>query len=707
MKRTGHGPDSQALARLFPSFCEPQTLSFDSIPRDIVDIINNFLDFKNQLKMKSLNKSYYEEGYFTRRVVEEHSKEYYYCKFSECTGKKDEKESNYILYNALETFISSMSRNKQLLSNNELNLNALERKFIGLETRSKLFSDFISSELSFFHSLDKNKKCIKIGSDENDKMHILFNQIQDSDESGDLLLKALYQFKSIKDLRVEMSGLMGNESVIHKSDIEKKNQILNKILAFGLKAIQKGVYFAPLLIENLIKNHSFKYKYSGFRDASYIIENKTNEVMGALAIASARNKVYVVSDAIFVNNHLAFSHVCKNILTKDFSQINIEFEPNPSIFYLFCEQVFSLNFNNIPSSTIINLLVRAIAMYNASSYETKSHHMPHAKLLLAKCYEKEVGNDPIKKDRTDFAYIDAYKLFEDYMPFTNRFDMDPRILDIRNIKKDNYHFSKNGILIKINENKETKAYFPNGGIYIGELSRDSIEGQGKMYFHNGNVSEGEWKNDRLMKGILHSFLNGTPYECQIIEGKKTGKEIGVNDAGLSCVSEWLDDCLINGYGHVIRGDYELAGIFENGELTGAGQIYKINGEKRTKVLDGIWLNGILVKGKGSIKFDNITIEGKFQNLKLLDNEFIFLGDKFGESIVDGSEAILSFPDGTIVEGCWINGVFSGVGYFTFPNGDKYYGEIANYKPNGKGEITYANGHMYEGTFKDGKPIINN
>jgi hypothetical protein len=61
----------------------------------------------------------------------------------------------------------------------------------------------------------------------------------------------------------------------------------------------------------------------------------------------------------------------------------------------------------------------------------------------------------------------------------------------------------------------------------------------------------------------------------------------------------------------------------------------------------------------------------------------------------------TYPNGTVFEGDWVNGVAVGQGIFIYPDGSKFEGGIKNGQRDGQFVCVLASGDRYEGTWIDG------
>lgn len=75
---------------------------------------------------------------------------------------------------------------------------------------------------------------------------------------------------------------------------------------------------------------------------------------------------------------------------------------------------------------------------------------------------------------------------------------------------------------------------------------------------------------------------------------------------------------------------------------------------------------------------------------------------FSTAILRSGYGVLEFPNGTVYEGSYLNGLFEGQGKLRFPDGSSYEGEWKEGKSHGFGKITCLDGYSYEGEWANGK-----
>jgi|LakMenE18May11ns_1017448.scaffolds.fasta_scaffold9792981_1 hypothetical protein len=100
------------------------------------------------------------------------------------------------------------------------------------------------------------------------------------------------------------------------------------------------------------------------------------------------------------------------------------------------------------------------------------------------------------------------------------------------------------------------------------------------------------------------------------------------------------------------------------------------------VYEGEWLNN-RAHGRGIMTYKDIGVyEGEWQN-----------GQR--------TEGTITYYDGGVYKGEWANGKKNGQGTMTYANGAKYVGDWFDNQMHGQGIMTYANGSVYEGGWAKG------
>ncbi len=174
----------------------------------------------------------------------------------------------------------------------------------------------------------------------------------------------------------------------------------------------------------------------------------------------------------------------------------------------------------------------------------------------------------------------------------------------------------------------------NGATYTGSIANDLPEGQGTLTMDGtGQIFDGKWHNG-LPQGVMTITYPPTK------DGANTHTDVykgGVKDF------RW------EGFGHLVMGKFEMAGIFHNGVLNGYGM---------RRLDNGIAESGIFV---------NNVKEGRFE-------------------VTNAANDNLGYYT-------YLHGVRTGPAYIIFPEqGQEADGELLNEKPNGKWTYYARNMH---------------
>ena len=204
----------------------------------------------------------------------------------------------------------------------------------------------------------------------------------------------------------------------------------------------------------------------------------------------------------------------------------------------------------------------------------------------------------------------------------------------------------------------SKFRFQNGAVYVGQMSYGKLNGEGTLKYRNGDVYKGKWKlNKREGHGIL-TTARGFKYQGSFVDNQLHGPVKVYDDKGGWFEGQWV-----------------------HGQPDGTGNYFTSGSGAST----GTWSdNGFVKSGQ---------VPAKSNEEKLADCNLVPCGNGKGR---------LTFDDGSVYEGFFVNGMPHGEGTCSFKNGDLYKGLWQNGKPQGQGKYTYANGVMLSGHWDKGK-----
>lgn len=241
----------------------------------------------------------------------------------------------------------------------------------------------------------------------------------------------------------------------------------------------------------------------------------------------------------------------------------------------------------------------------------------------------------------------------------------------------------------------------------GEFNNNELHGQGKKTLPNGIVVEGEFSHGKLTgKGkIIHP--DGKVYKGEF--EKDSSKELGITifpDGKV--VHGEFENQELHGFGMVILPNNTVyQGEFDKGFLQGSGEITWPD----ATIFEGLFINGKL-NGQGKKIHANGIIyeEGEFKenNLhgkgyKIYSNRAKAEGEFFAGKLNGWGK--VSWPDGTLFEGQFINNMLNGQGKRILSS-KIYEGEFIDNMLNGHGKIIHPDpdNRIEEGEFKEDQLI---
>ena len=199
-------------------------------------------------------------------------------------------------------------------------------------------------------------------------------------------------------------------------------------------------------------------------------------------------------------------------------------------------------------------------------------------------------------------------------------------------------------------------YFPDGKIYVGEFQGDNRHGEGVLYLdekRNRIIYDGWWKfnlrdGEGMYNLVEHELSTDQDYVC-------------------------------------------FKGSFVRDQLNGHGILSCPNG----CAVEGFWLRDNAVSGHWKVIFgDGSSFEGEavYQNdstLKSFSHLELPLPNGYGT---------MTYQDGSVYSGYFINGSREGCGTCTFSNGERWEGAWTNdsidMNGKGKGKLTLADGTIH-------------
>ncbi|EDO06835.1 MORN repeat protein [Babesia bovis T2Bo] len=187
-----------------------------------------------------------------------------------------------------------------------------------------------------------------------------------------------------------------------------------------------------------------------------------------------------------------------------------------------------------------------------------------------------------------------------------------------------------------------KQKYPNGDVYIGEMSYMLRNGKGTYITVDGTVYEGDWvRGKRHGKGTLLSSKYGYKY-----------------------VGSWCEDKR-DGHGELTTPHFVYVGSFKNNNFHGNGRLSNTGKDS----YEGDFVNG-KYHGRGRLtQKDGTIMIGSFENNKMYGlcsvikpDGRIYVGNLYGD-VLDGTGTLI-YDKYVTFEGEWSRGIRSGQGIVT-------------------------------------------
>ncbi|XP_058782056.1 phosphatidylinositol 4-phosphate 5-kinase 4-like [Vicia villosa] len=259
------------------------------------------------------------------------------------------------------------------------------------------------------------------------------------------------------------------------------------------------------------------------------------------------------------------------------------------------------------------------------------------------------------------------------------------------------------------------------GVYFGEFKSKLFHGKGKYTWSNGTIYEGDWVDGKRTgkgrviwpcgkkyKGELsknYSLMGGKNRNIYIgnwKNNKRDGRGIIKWASGDVLDGCWSNGRLRSGVYRFANGDVYTGGL-KNSHFHRKGESAWSNDEI---IFEGDWVKG-KITGKGLLIWPSGTnYVGNFDKNCLHDNGTytwkdgsVYIGN-WKNNKADG-KGIMKWANGDVFDGCWSKGVRHGSGVYRFANGDVCVGNFKGKFLHGKGKYTCSNGTIYKGYWDDG------
>ncbi|XP_058750374.1 uncharacterized protein LOC131623375 [Vicia villosa] len=259
------------------------------------------------------------------------------------------------------------------------------------------------------------------------------------------------------------------------------------------------------------------------------------------------------------------------------------------------------------------------------------------------------------------------------------------------------------------------------GVYFGEFKSKLFHGKGKYTWSNGTIYEGDWVDGKRTgkgriiwpcgkkyKGELsknYSLMGGKNRNIYIgnwKNNKRDGRGIIKWASGDVLDGCWSNGRLRSGVYRFANGDVYTGGL-KNSHFHRKGESAWSNDEI---IYEGDCVKG-KITGKGLLIWPSGTnYVGNFDKNCLHDNGTytwkdgsVYIGN-WKNNKTDG-KGIMKWANGDFFDGCWSKGVRHGSGVYRFANGDVCIGKFKSKFLYGKGKYTCSNGTIYKGYWDDG------
>lgn len=178
----------------------------------------------------------------------------------------------------------------------------------------------------------------------------------------------------------------------------------------------------------------------------------------------------------------------------------------------------------------------------------------------------------------------------------------------------------------------------------------------------------------------------------------------------------------SGFGKIIHtSGFSYSGLWKNGKTFGNGEINYKNGDRYVGATNSLLRDGI---GSLHIKHLAIQISGEWKNdeaigkFEVTHRDFIFYGniqsgtklqtyfavEQFLSLLKTNGHCLIKFPDGTAIEGVWIDHENANSVKLKDSSGIIWIGNIRNKKLDGLAQATLPSGEVYDTLWRDGLQV---
>eukprot|EP00162_Nutomonas_longa_P013400 comp21557_c0_seq1/m.47237 comp21557_c0_seq1/g.47237 ORF comp21557_c0_seq1/g.47237 comp21557_c0_seq1/m.47237 type:complete len:786 (+) comp21557_c0_seq1:92-2449(+) len=233
--------------------------------------------------------------------------------------------------------------------------------------------------------------------------------------------------------------------------------------------------------------------------------------------------------------------------------------------------------------------------------------------------------------------------------------------------------------------------------YTGEWENDVRHGEGTMEFADGSKYVGTWHHDKRHGKGEYTWPNGDRYVGGYAADQRHGQATLTRADGTVFTGEWVRGKRHGQGEEVLPTGDTYKGAYENGLKHGKGIMHYSNGSE----YDGHWVCDKR-EGWGEYRCGKAFYRGDWNNdlphgngLQMTANGAMYNGP-FVQGRRHGLKGQLSFPDGNIYTGEFVNGQAQGQGDMVYPNGARYLGEFVQQQRHGHGTMIFKSGERYSG-----------
>jgi hypothetical protein len=195
------------------------------------------------------------------------------------------------------------------------------------------------------------------------------------------------------------------------------------------------------------------------------------------------------------------------------------------------------------------------------------------------------------------------------------------------------------------------------------------------------------------------FEDGSRYVGQFRSGKLHGKGILYSENGDKYLGDWVKNKK-QGRGKLIFSSGEhYIGDFSNNKFHGFGKLTTLGGD----VIEGQWKKNTFLEDwddQVAIEEDSRSAATEVSQVKPRKTELKDCTLTYSHN----TEGKLTYVDGSVYTGWFVDGQPEGQGSCLYANGDKYVGGWKNHGPHGEGVMYFMDGRVYGAEWEKGRAV---